>query len=177
MTELMHAWPTLTVMAAAIAGALSAVRALRSWRPRFTTVHALQRGDIDPTALLHLAPGPGSLASLRETEPDTHLMTSDVASERVAAEELAHVEHERREADAFFADFRKALDAAVLEMFTAVEPAERKARLWHLRNGGRCDCCPDFRAIAEKLRDGDEWATGEHPLYVGVARVPALTGV
>lgn len=173
MTEIMQAWPVLTVAAVALFAAARATGALRSWRPAGMPVHALSRnnGEIDPTALLHLAPGPGSIATLAAT-PERDVVE---LGQRIAREERerAAAAAERAEQDAFFADFRAGLDGALATFRVGIEPCRRRATLWHLRNGNTCDECGDFKAVADKLRADDEYRTGEYPLIVGVAKVPA----
>lgn len=184
MTQhLMHAWPTLTVAVAALFAFARLASALRSWRPVAVPVHALARngGDVDPTAILHLAPGPGSIASLAAVPEDTTLTTSDVAMERAMAEELAHIELERREQDAFFADFRAALDDAVAHFKIETEALRRKAKSWHLQANTDCPECftraQDGSLIMRAFRVDEP--TGEWPVVpaVGTARVPQLASV
>lgn len=108
----------VTVLAAGLLAALLVNIRMRMLAEPAPT-RAVGRVRVDPTAdvLAHVAPGPGSLSSLREvgpgriTEPEP-LVDADVR-----------------------ADLDAALSAALETFRVAVEPAMRTARLWTLQAG------------------------------------------
>ena len=179
MTEIMNAWPVLTVATLALFAAARAAGALRSWRPAgLLPVHAFSRnaGDVDPTALLHLRPGPGSIATLAATpERDVVELGQRIAQEE---RERAAAEAERAEQDAFFADFRAGLDDALATFRQETEHLQRRAKRWHLQCGTDCPECfaraDDGQLILRALRVDEP--TGEYQLVpaVGMARVDVL---
>lgn len=90
---------------------------LRSQRDPLYLRIADRPTDELPDVAEHVAPGPGSLATLREVGPGAIAPVEPL------------VDADIREA------LGEALDRAVLEFRTAVEPAMRKARLWTLQGG------------------------------------------
>jgi hypothetical protein len=120
----------------------AAAALIADWR----TAHVV----VDPTTDLldvtaHVAPGPGSLTSLREVGPGTLTAIEPLVDDEVAAW------------------FAAAFDPLLNEFRIAIEPAMRKAHLWELRgyDAGR-GAAPSARAVLDHWRM--DTPTGEWPL-------------
>jgi hypothetical protein len=104
---------------------------------------------VDPTVELlevaaHVAPGPGSLTSLREVGPGALTAAEPAIDPEVAAW------------------FDAALDPILDDFRAILEPAMRKARLWELRGYAGQGAAPSARAALDAWRINTP--TGEWPL-------------
>lgn len=111
------------------------------WMVKAVTVDpTLTAADV-ATAVEHVAPGVGSMASFAAAVEDTRMRTSAQLHELQAAEEAAYAEAPEQEDRLFFADFRRKMEAA----FTDFTVGTRKAAQW-----------------VNRFHDGEHYANCEH---------------
>jgi uncharacterized membrane protein len=117
------------------------------WMVKAVTVDpTLTAADV-ATAVEHVAPGVGSLASFATAPEDTRMRTTAELHELRHAEEEAYGEASAQEERLFFADFNRRLDRALATFDQATVRADNWAAYQHQDNEHECAHC--HRAVKE----------------------------
>lgn len=103
--------------------------------------HTRMHDDADPfspTAVAHVAPGPGSMASIAAAP---ELTDDDLRRERALGDEARLLDQARAELAPLLVECDMALRRAVLDMRAATHNACAGADLWHRRYSEACEVC------------------------------------
>jgi hypothetical protein len=106
------------------------------------------------TAVEHVAPGVGSLASFAATVEDTRMRTPSQVKELQVAELAAYAYAEEEEERRLFADYNRRMNAALARFDTATRRADQWEAYQHRGNEDACAHC--HRAVKE---NSDEFRT------------------